>query len=264
LKRTRFMTIKMIGLTSRARLQHVLDDLASHNDLVLDAGCGSGEFVISLLLGGFAVIGLDRDIRQLRDLSAAARRMGEHCNLVAADVSQLPFRDSSFEAVYCMEVINMLEKDDDALREFVRVLERDGTCTVTAPYEGYPIIYDPLNRFLEKRRLHHRQLGIWSPGVKRLYRPSKLLLKLRSLGLTPIGLNYIGKWLIPALENYISLLLYYKVLASRFRTRFASSSRNRDVSAVLSAVSKVLDCIIRLDSVPNIYGTHFIIKARKF
>ena len=252
----------MIGLTSRARLQHVLENATLRKGLVLDAGCGAGEFVVSLQFRTLDVVGLDRDIRQLQSLSAAVRRMGQRCNLVAADVSKLPFRDSSFRAIYCMEVINMLENDEDALMEFVRVLQRDGMCTLSVPNEGYPVIYDPLNRFLEKKGLGHRQVGIWSPGVKRLYRPSELCLRLRCLGLNPVDVDYIGKWLIPILENYLSLLLYYKVLASKFRTRFAFK-RDQVDSTMFNAVSKVLDSIIKLDKVLNLYGTHFIVKTKK-
>jgi SAM-dependent methyltransferase len=256
------MTIKMIGLTSRARIQHILENLPPCKGLILDAGCGAGEFLVSLQLRSIHAIGLDRDIHQLEMLNGEMRRMGERCQLVAADLSNLPFRDSLFQAIYCMEVINMLEKDENALMEFARVLDHDGTCTLSVPYESYPAIYDPLNRFLEKRGLGHRQIGIWSPGVKRLYRPSELLPKLRRLGLNPVGLTFIGKWLIPTLENYLSLLLYYKVLASKFKTRFAFKTHQAG-SVIFNTISKLLDYIIKLDKMPNLYGTHFIIEAKK-
>ena len=256
------MTVKMIGLTSRARLKHVMEDSTLPNGLVLDAGCGSGELLISLLLDGTDVVGLDRDIGQLEALRAAVKRMGEDSNLVAADVSHLPFRDSSFKALYCLEVINMLGKDEYALKEFARTIEQDGICTLSVPYAGYPIIYDPLNKILERKGLRHRQLGIWSPGVKRLYEPFGLLLRLRSIGMNPVRLHYVGKWLIPLLENYVSLLLYYKVLAAKFRGQYALQ-KERGHSALVNALSKVLDYIVKLDDVPDLYGTHFIINARK-
>lgn len=257
-----FMTIKTLGLTSRARLQCVLETVGPSKGLVLDAGCGSGEFTVSLQLRGVEVVGLDKDTTKLEPLSAALRSIGESHHLVAADASKLPFRNSSFRSVYCMEVINMLEKDEDALTEFVRVLERNGTCTLSVPYEGYPAIYDPFNRFLEMVGLGHCQLGIWSPGVKRLYSSTELLLRLRRLGLNPVRLDFIGKWLIPVLENFFFLLLYYKVLASKFRMRFAFRSGWVN-SAMFSAISRLLDNILRLDRMPNLHGTHFIVRTRK-
>ena len=206
------------------------------------------------------VIGLDKDVQHLVALNAAMRRIGESCNLVAADVSRLPFRNSSFEALYCMEVINMLDKDYNSLKEFARVLKRSGTCTISVPHEGYPAIYDPINRLLMKMRLNHIQIGIWSPGVKRLYKPSELSVKLRSLGIYPVTVHYIGKWLIPILENYLCLLLYYKIFSSHIRI---ASKKQEINSSMFNAVSRLLDCIIKLDQVPNLYGTHFIIKAKK-
>jgi SAM-dependent methyltransferase len=255
------MTIKTIGLTSRARLQHVLSDISYKNGPILDAGCGAGELLVALRLRGLEVIGLDRDIEQLENLSTAVRQMGERCDLVAADISHLPFRNSSLETVYCMEVINMLENDQNALTEFARVLEPNGTCTISVPNEAYPLIYDPLNRLLKKFGLQHRQLGIWSPGVRRLYRSSDLLNRLRHLNLNPVSLAYIGKWLIPILENYISLLLYYKILASRFRTRYAF--RREPHSPLITSISNVLDRIIQLDNMPDLAGTHIITRTEK-
>jgi len=256
------MTIKTIGLTSRARLQHILNNVSSKNGLILDAGCGAGELLVALHLRGLKVIGLDRDIEQLKNLSTAVRQMGERSDLVAADICHLPFRNSSVQTVYCMEVINMLEKDDGALMEFARILERDGTCTISIPNEAYPFIYDPLNRLLTKFGIPHRQLGIWSPGVRRLYESSDLLNRLRHLNLNPVSLAYIGKWLIPVLENYMSLLLYYKVLASRFRTRYAFQKNQRH-SPLITSISNMLDRIIQLDNMPDLTGTHIIVKTKK-
>jgi len=251
----------MIGLTSRARFQYVIENPDPCKGLVLDVGCGSGELVNALQSRFSHVIGLDKDVQHLAALNAAMRRIGESCNLVAADVASLPFRHSSFEALYCMEVINMLDRDYNALTEFARVLKRNGTCTISVPHEEYPAIYDPINRLLEKMRLNHIQIGIWSPGVKRLYKPSELSLKLRSLDINPVTIHYIGKWLIPILENYLALLLYYNVFSSH--TRIASKKQQDVNPSMFNAVSKLLDCIIKLDQVPNIYGTHFIIKAKK-
>jgi SAM-dependent methyltransferase len=239
-----------------------LNDIQRKNGLFLDAGCGAGELLVALRLRGLEVIGLDRDIEQLENLGTAVRQMGERCDLLAADISYLPFRNSSVQAVYCMEVINMLEKDDGALMEFARILERNGTCTISVPNEAYPFIYDPVNSLLKKIGLPHRQLGIWSPGVRRLYGYSDLLNRLRHLNLNPVSLSYIGKWLIPILENYISLLLYYKVLASRFRTRYAFR-KNRSHSPLIISISNILDRIIRLDNMAGLRGTHIIIKSKK-
>jgi 2-polyprenyl-3-methyl-5-hydroxy-6-metoxy-1,4-benzoquinol methylase len=252
----------MIGLTSRARVQHIKENPVPHNGLVLDVGCGSGELVDALQWDRFHVIGLDKDAQRLVALNAAMRRIGESCNLVAADVSSLPFRNSSFGAVYCMEVINMLDQDSNALTELARVLKRNGMCTLSVPYEQYPAIYDPINRLLAKMGLTHLQIGIWSPGVKRLYKPSELSSKLRSLGINPVTIHYIGRWLIPILENYLSLLLYYEIFSSH---KNRPPSKRQEVNpSLFNAFSKVLDCIIKLDQVPNMYGTHFIIKAKKF
>ena len=209
-----------------------------------------------------SVVGLDRDPKQLVALNAAVKRLGKRSDLVAADVSRLPFRNSSFQTIYCMEVVNMLPDDEPAIGELARVLQGNGTCTLSVPYEGYPVIYDPLNRLLSIMSLTHRQLGIWSPGVKRLYKPSELFQKLRVLGLNPIACHFIGRWLIPILENYLALSFYYKVLAPRAGTR-VTPKREQFNPQLFDAISRMLDQVIKLDKLLNRCGTHFIVTARK-
>jgi len=133
---------------------------------------------------------------------------------------------------------------------------------MSVPNENYPIIYDPLNRLLERMGMAHLQLGIWSPEVKQLYTSSVLLSRLRCLRLNPFRLNFIGKWLVPVLENYLSLLFYYRVLAPKSR-RKAAFKMYQTGSMMFAGVSKFLDLVIRLDMVPSIPGTHFVIRARK-
>ncbi len=46
----------------------------------------------------------------------------------------LPVQNESFDAVVCNEVLEHLERDQDALREIHRVLKRDGLLSLTIPF----------------------------------------------------------------------------------------------------------------------------------
>lgn len=52
------------------------------------------------------------------------------------DVERLPFRDESFDAVYCSHVLQAVIDDDSALREIHRVLSADGWAILNVPARG--------------------------------------------------------------------------------------------------------------------------------
>jgi SAM-dependent methyltransferase len=52
---------------------------------------------------------------------------------IRMDVHELPFKDQSFDFVYCSHVLNMVRDDVQALRELKRVLRTDGMALVQVP-----------------------------------------------------------------------------------------------------------------------------------
>jgi SAM-dependent methyltransferase len=85
-------------------LKTLLADLAmAPGAKVLDLGCGVGHAtrVLAELLGAEAqVVGVDLSLPHLR----AAQ--GPRVELVRADAARLPFRDATFDLVYCCNTIN--------------------------------------------------------------------------------------------------------------------------------------------------------------
>lgn len=77
------------------------DDLAGKT--VLDVGCGAGRFAEIALSTGANVIALDYSSA----VDACRRNLGPHLrlNVVQGDIYHLPFRDGSFDFVYCLGVL---------------------------------------------------------------------------------------------------------------------------------------------------------------
>ena len=90
---------------------------------ILDAGCGS-----SRILGALPqAIGLDINFKKLRyNLS-----LGNP--LVNADIRNLPFKDLSFEAIICSQVIEHLKPDENIFKELKRVLKEQGILILGTP-----------------------------------------------------------------------------------------------------------------------------------
>lgn len=60
------------------------------------------------------------------------------------DVTKLPFADGSFDAIICLHVLEHVEDDLSAMREFRRVLTPEGLAVLQVPIGGETTIEDPV------------------------------------------------------------------------------------------------------------------------
>jgi SAM-dependent methyltransferase len=107
--------------------------------VMLEGGCGRGQYVAYYAARGAKVIGLDF----ARDWLTAAHREYPSLMLCAGDVGALPFADHTFDVYYSGGVVEHFEEGSDrALAEARRVLKRDGVLLMSVPY------LSPLRRML--------------------------------------------------------------------------------------------------------------------
>lgn len=102
--------------------------------LVLDAATGTGRLP-AVLLGDprFAgrVIGLDISTGMLAQAAAKLSRFGSRAVLLHQRAAPLPFPDETFEAVSCLESVELLPDRAAHYREFRRVLKPDGVLLIS-------------------------------------------------------------------------------------------------------------------------------------
>jgi ubiquinone/menaquinone biosynthesis C-methylase UbiE len=108
-----------------------LDELADRlapGARVLDAGCGAGVPVATRLVdAGFMTVGMDFSIEQLR----LARGLAPQTELVQGDLANLPFPDSSFDAVVSFyAIIHVPRRDHATVFAEVRRVLRPGACSM--------------------------------------------------------------------------------------------------------------------------------------
>jgi len=160
---------------------------------ILDAGCGSGRFMVELAQLG-TVTGVE-----LSDTSVALARERQLGEVIAGSVLEMPFADGSFDLAVSLDVIEHLEDDLAALRELRRTVAPGGALLITVPaYQWLWSGHDEINH-------HHRR-----------YTRRSLQLVAEQAGWSQVRTTYFNSLLLP-----VAILL--RVL-DRFNTKTTESS----------------------------------------
>ncbi|MEW6237139.1 MAG: class I SAM-dependent methyltransferase [Candidatus Omnitrophota bacterium] len=102
--------------------------------ILLDAGCSDGELLSRAGENYAFAVGADHNIQALQTLS---QRLSNSPKTVClqGDARTLPFRDGSFDAVCCLETLEHVNGEQQAIAELKRILKDDGTLIVSVPIE---------------------------------------------------------------------------------------------------------------------------------
>ncbi len=114
---------------------NLLGDLTGK--LVLEYGCGGAQFSTALAEGGARPVGLDISASQLRHAREHVARYGQNVPLVQASAHLTPFRDESFDVVFCDYGAMTFVDPYLTVPEAARILEPGGIfvfCTTSPLY----------------------------------------------------------------------------------------------------------------------------------
>ncbi len=112
-------------------LRVIFEQYAKPGSLMLEGGCGRGQYVSFYSGRGVDVVGLDFACETLSRLHERERKLP----LCGGNVAALPFRDQSFDVYFSNGVVEHFEDGAaDALCEAWRVLRPHGTFLVSVPY----------------------------------------------------------------------------------------------------------------------------------
>lgn len=103
---------------------------------LLDVGCGVGtaELQIGLLrIPQVHLVGIDVDVPSVVQAADLIGERNLDAQVAAGDALALPFRQESFDGVFCVAVLQHLADPRAALREFARVTRPGGRVLVVEP-----------------------------------------------------------------------------------------------------------------------------------
>ncbi|MFX1258305.1 MAG: class I SAM-dependent methyltransferase [Promethearchaeota archaeon] len=154
------------------------------NSLLLDMGCGTGNYTAALKPFGKYVIGLDLSLGMIE------KAIDKFSNLkyINGNVIDLPFRSELFDGLYAIQVIHHIKDKFVFLKETYRILRKNGiiaihTCSHDQINTYWYTYYFPeglkieLNRFLDFKELTLllKKVGFSNIGVKVCYYDSVIL-----------------------------------------------------------------------------------------
>ena len=155
-------------------IRAVLAGLGGADRRILDIGCGCGLNTVNLNRFGLT---FPLDISEKALCFCRERGLKR---LVRSGVKPLPFKDNSFELIVASDLIEHLDDDSSALKEFYRVLKKKGIILLTVP--AHPFLYS----------YHDRALG-----HKRRYKRSELEKKVKESGFFIERLTCFNMFLLP-------------------------------------------------------------------
>jgi len=106
---------------------------------LLDLGCGAGETSVYFALRGAKVTASDIAENFLRVVNRLADRYGVSLNTLAADAGNLPFKDNTYDFVFCNGVLHHVHLES-AASEIHRVLKPGGKAICVEPLPYNPVI----------------------------------------------------------------------------------------------------------------------------
>ncbi|NWG03707.1 MAG: methyltransferase domain-containing protein [Syntrophaceae bacterium] len=125
----RWFTTPMGSLIRKIESELILDLLKPKpNELILDAGCGTGVFTFDILSMGSKVVGVDISLPML--IRAGKKLKGFPFQTVWSDMLTLPFRENSFDKVVSVTALEFIENAKGAVKELFRITRKGGYIVV--------------------------------------------------------------------------------------------------------------------------------------
>jgi len=175
-------------------LKYCLEALKEVRGRVLEVGCGGGVFTrgIKHHRPDLDLVGLDISQKSIRFARSASSKK---IKFIKGDVYRLPFKNDSFEAVVCFDLLEHLEAPEKALGEIKRVLKNEGVFYSVVPLEGSLFTFHGWLWRLFRLNLKEKQIG----HIQR-FTLRELFGLLERSGLRPVSHKYTRHLFIESVE----------------------------------------------------------------
>ena len=208
--------------------------------VILDAGCGTGENLQFLRSENYEVCGFD-----LSDVAIQFCKQRGITDVVKANISKLPYKNSSFDCICCMDVLACLSP-----KEYILALNEFARCTRP---NGYLIINIAALPFL-----FSNHDASWH--VKKRFMLNELIEDLESHNYKIIKGSYRVFLLFPLVVIYKIINKIYYLLSSK-KVEDDLNKANPIINKILTKVMYFENYLFNFVNLP--IGTSIFIVAQK-
>lgn len=121
----------------RRRRSAVLKSVSRYQEqkgTILDAGCGSGDLLVTMTEMGHQVQGMDISSGMVAEARKCCEERGLNLEQVQQGaIEKIPHEDKSFDVITCVGVLEYVWDEKAALAELSRVLKDEGVIILTFP-----------------------------------------------------------------------------------------------------------------------------------
>lgn len=100
------------------------------NEIILDAGCGDGKFAKRTANKCKRIYGIDISKEAIKK---AKKNKPKNCFFLAESIETLPFSNSFFDKIVCIETLEHILNPKKAIKEFFRCLKPEGILVLSIP-----------------------------------------------------------------------------------------------------------------------------------
>jgi ubiquinone/menaquinone biosynthesis C-methylase UbiE len=118
-------------------ISHFLKVEDSEPQVLLDVGCGSGEWSNNLATKGVQVYGIDPDKEALLAARTYATKIRSGATFIEGTAEDLPFQSANFDYILSVCAIEHFNDFSRAISEMSRVIKTRGTLVLTADSFSY-------------------------------------------------------------------------------------------------------------------------------
>lgn len=156
-------------------LNRVVQELVGDGGTVIDVGCGVGDNLKLIFRQNLTLKGLEYSANSL----ARAKKVLGAMDLRQGSAVTMPFDSNSADLIMCIEVLEHIPDQYQALREIRRVLKPEGVLLLSVPYRRwFPSYYTFMGHIRHYTREELQQLLIesgfdvveWLPNYPRWHR----------------------------------------------------------------------------------------------
>jgi len=191
-------------------------DLKNHSMKILDVGCGTG-MIMFLLKNYGETYGIDISEEALNFC-----RLRGHKYLKKARANNVPFDNQFFDLVIAFDLLEHLEDDEGAVKEFYRILKKGGILLISVP--SFKFLYSEHDL---------------AAGHKRRYTANQIKRLMKQKQFSIMKITYTNMFIFP-------LVVVYRLLKKFFPIR---EQVKTDFFSVPLIINKILSSIYRLEAI---------------